>query len=258
MTGSRPTALVTLETDRLRVQVQRALEAALISGELVPGEVYSAPSLALAFGVSATPVREAMLALVRKGYVETVPNKGFRITKVSEADLDNIARIRQLVEVPIMADIAKSLPRLDKEGLESTADLIEAAAKAGDLIAYVGHDESFHLSLVRSLENPQLMEIISDLRAHTRLFGLEHLADQGELVSSAREHRELLELLFAGRVDEAIDLMRVHISHTRGKWAGPVDGLARGQRAGTPRGPGTRAGGIAKSTSHRPVDKSST
>ena len=73
---------------RYRDQVADALRAALIAGELEPGEVYSAPVLAVQFGVSATPVREAMLDLVREGLVDIVPNKGFRVTAVSERQLD--------------------------------------------------------------------------------------------------------------------------------------------------------------------------
>ncbi|MFF4607591.1 GntR family transcriptional regulator, partial [Streptomyces sp. NPDC001339] len=62
--------------ERLRDQVSHALRAALISGELRPGVVYSAPTLAGDFGISATPVREAMLDLAREGLVEPVRNKG--------------------------------------------------------------------------------------------------------------------------------------------------------------------------------------
>ena len=69
---------------RLRDEVAAALRAALIAGELRPGEVYSAPVLAARFGVSATPVREAMLDLVREGLVDTMPNKGFRVTELSD------------------------------------------------------------------------------------------------------------------------------------------------------------------------------
>jgi DNA-binding GntR family transcriptional regulator len=63
----------------LREQVSHALRAALIAGELRPGVVYSAPVLAAGFGVSATPVREAMLDLAKEGLVEVVRNKGFRV-----------------------------------------------------------------------------------------------------------------------------------------------------------------------------------
>ncbi len=71
----------------LRETVTERLRTSIISGDLVEGELYSAPSLGAAFGVSATPVREAMMDLVREGLVETVKNKGFRITGMTDAEL---------------------------------------------------------------------------------------------------------------------------------------------------------------------------
>src|SRR5258708_30619527 len=76
-----------------RDQVAHALRAALIAGQLRPGELSSAPALAARLGVSATPVREAMLDLVREGLVETVSNKGFRVTAVTERQLDEYTHI---------------------------------------------------------------------------------------------------------------------------------------------------------------------
>src|SRR5918997_6394280 len=88
-----------------RERVADALRAALIAGELRPGEVYSAPGLATRFGVSATPVREAMLDLAKEGLVDTVPNKGFRVTAVSEKQLDEYTHIRALIEIPTTAGL---------------------------------------------------------------------------------------------------------------------------------------------------------
>ena len=67
----------------LREEITELLRAAVMAGELQPGVTYSAPSLAEQFGVSATPVREAMLDLEKEGLVEIVRNKGFRVTSPS-------------------------------------------------------------------------------------------------------------------------------------------------------------------------------
>ena len=104
-----PDKISAVRSDSLREQVTRALEAAVVAGELQPGEIYSAPTLAERFQVSATPVREAMLDLVGEGMMEAVRNRGFRVMEVSEADLDQISQIRLLIEVPIMSQVAKLL-----------------------------------------------------------------------------------------------------------------------------------------------------
>src|SRR5262249_3901930 len=99
-----------VDSRSLRDQVQGALEAALIAGELVPGELYSAPMLGERFGVSATPVREAMLALVNDGFVIAERKRGFRVVEVSETDLDEICQIRLMLEVPATVEVSSSSP----------------------------------------------------------------------------------------------------------------------------------------------------
>src|ERR1700753_714884 len=108
----------------LREQVTEALRAALVSGALRAGVVYSAPGLAERFGVSATPVREAMLDLVKAGLVEAVPNKGFRVTELTERDLDEYTAIRAMLEPPTVAAVAASASREQVEGLRPLAERI--------------------------------------------------------------------------------------------------------------------------------------
>ena len=82
------------------LRITEALRAAIVTGELEPGQVYSAPRLGAQFGVSATPVREAMLDLLKEGLVRTVRNKGFEVLAPSPVALHDILEVRQLLEVP--------------------------------------------------------------------------------------------------------------------------------------------------------------
>jgi DNA-binding GntR family transcriptional regulator len=211
------------ERVNLRQQVAHALRAAMIAGEMRPGVVYSAPALAMRFGVSATPVREAMLDLAKEGLVEAVRNKGFRVTELSEQELDEITMIRALIEVPTIGDVARRCdpelaPRV--EALRSVAREIEALAEQKDLIRYVEADRTFHLSLLALAGNASLVALVGELRSRSRLYGLQQLADRGQLADSAREHEQLVDLVLAGHGAAAEALMRRHIGHVRGTWAG--------------------------------------
>jgi DNA-binding transcriptional MocR family regulator len=75
-----------LQRTSLRDQALAAIRHALVSGQIVPGVVYSASALAAELGVSNSPVREAMLALVDDGLMEVVPNRGYRPVALSAAD----------------------------------------------------------------------------------------------------------------------------------------------------------------------------
>lgn len=208
-------------TDRqsLREQVASVLRAALVAGEMRPGVLYSVPTLAERFGVSATPVREAMLDLAKEGLVDPVRNKGFRVTELADKDLDDITQLRELIEVPTVARLAEVITDADVEGLRGLAHAIVDSAAEGDLIRYLEADRRFHLRLLALAGNPRLVETVSHLRAQSRLYGLEQLAEQGRLTASAAEHDELLDALQANDAAWAEAVMRRHLGHVRGIWA---------------------------------------
>lgn len=214
-------AMVTQLADRpsLRAEVVGALRAALVSGRMRPGVVYSVPMLAAEFGVSATPVREAMLDLAKEGLVEAVRNRGFRVTEPTDRMLDEITELRALIEVPTVARLAHDAEPDDLEALRPVAQQIIARAREGDLLGYLDADRRFHLDLLALAGNLELVEVVRHLRDRTRLYGLEQLVAQGRLIASAQEHDELLNALVARDVEQARAVMARHIGHIRGIWA---------------------------------------
>jgi DNA-binding GntR family transcriptional regulator len=204
----------------VRSRVTDALRNALVAGEMEPGKVYSAPSLAALLGVSATPVREAMIDLSREGLVEMVRNKGYRVTELSPRDLDEIAALRALIEVPVVGDIARTGALADLQELRPLAEEIIHAAEAGDLITFIRADTEFHLQLLSLTGNRTLVRQVAELRSRSRLYGLRSLAAEGRLTASAREHAQLLDLLEERDAPAAEELMRRHIRHIRSTWAG--------------------------------------
>lgn len=204
----------------VREEVTDVLRGAIVSGEMRPGELYSAAGLGERFGVSATPVREAMLDLGKQGLVEVVRNRGYRVTALSEADLDHITQIRQLLEPTASAEAVGHITDAELEALRALASAIVDAAAGGDLVSYVNADREFHLRLLAAAGNPRLVRIVDDLRAQTRLYGLSALVASGRLVDSAQEHVEMCDLIAAGDAKKLKKLMGTHLGHTRREWAG--------------------------------------
>ncbi|MBO4207508.1 FCD domain-containing protein [Micromonospora echinofusca] len=218
--GGDGLTLVAIEgRQSLREEVAQALRAAIVAGQIRPGTTYSAPTLAARFGVSPTPVREAILDLAKEGLITIVRNKGFRIKSLSDRELDEITEVRGLLEIPVVADQAGRLTAEQLKELGSLADAIVAAAQRGDTVAYIDADTAFHLTLLRWAGNLRLVDIVADLRSRTRLNGLDALVGSGQLVASAEEHLELVALLAAGDREGAAELMRRHLRHVRGIWA---------------------------------------
>ena len=206
----------------LRDQVTEALRAALIAGQMKPGVLYSAPAIAEMLGVSATPVREAMLDLVKEDLVVPIRNKGFRVTELSDRELDELTEARLLLEVPTMGAVAAAYessmePELAR--LRALARDLEAAAATDEITRYLQLDTEFHAGFLALHGNNEIVRVVRQLRSRSRLFGLEALARSGKLVESTREHMQMIDLAVARDRSGLEELTRVHLSHTRTIWA---------------------------------------
>ncbi|MGW3243736.1 GntR family transcriptional regulator [Streptomyces sp. NPDC001070] len=212
------------ERHTVRDQVLSALRGALVTGELRPGAVYSAPALAERFGVSATPVREAMQLLAREGAVEALPNKGFRVAERSSRDLAELAEVRALLEVPVVLRLARTLPASRWEQLRPLAEATVVAAALGDRAAYAEVDRAFHRALLELSGNRQLVAVADELHRRSQWPVAEDHAHarpgrtapargiSAELVADATQHAVLLEALVSGDLAAVESLVREHFS----------------------------------------------
>jgi DNA-binding GntR family transcriptional regulator len=207
----------------VREQVRRILHAQVLSGTLVPGQVYSAVALAEELNVSATPVREAMLELANAGFVEVARNRGFRILTISDRDLDEIVELRLMLEVPAIKKVIATGSDEQLAALVPLADEIVEAARRADLPNYLLGDQAFHRALLELAGNARLVKLVIDLRDQTRLLGLGGLSASGKLIESAEEHCEIASTIQARNVKQAQVLMTRHIQHARGIWAGVAE-----------------------------------
>lgn len=205
----------------LRAKARRAIRAGVVTGEIQPGEIYSATALAETLGVSATPVREALIDLANAGLVEAVRNRGFRVVVLSDADLDEIFEIRTLLEVPSVGRMAGNLPAEQAELLSDVLVALESAAEAADLPRYLTADQAFHSGLLEPLGNKRLTELIAQMRDQQRLFGLRAIVHSTAFQASAAEHRAILNAVMAGDKAAAESLTLSHLKHTRADWAAP-------------------------------------
>jgi DNA-binding GntR family transcriptional regulator len=223
-----PEPMRVLEVQSLREQVERTLSARIVAGEFAPGTVLTVPTLADEFGVSATPVREAMLNLARRGFLSPMRNRGFRVTEVSEDELRQLGEVRALLEAPPMRGLAGRVPDETVRRLTALADEIVIAGREARFEEYLEADTAFHVMLLELVGNPHLVRIVRELRQQTRLLGLVNLSDSDALETSSLEHAELVRRLVAGDGEGAEALMRRHIGP--GLWSGRVESRSTGER----------------------------
>jgi DNA-binding GntR family transcriptional regulator len=184
----------------VRDQVADALRSALVRGDLAPGSVYSAPELAGRYGVSATPVREAMQLLAREGAVEVLPNRGFRVAEYAARDVAELAEVRALLEIPVLVRLARTEPTAYWAGLRPLAEEAARAAERGDRGVYGAADRAFHQALLGPCGNRRLLAVVDEMQRRAQWPALTAAAPMraGGMAADAAEHFALLVALSEG------------------------------------------------------------
>lgn len=203
----------------LREQARDAIRTSIVMGKIKPGNVESVVKVSAELGVSITPVREAVMDLANLGIVEVIRNKGFRVPQLTDSDLDEIFKLRTMLEVPAMSELAQTFGGQDSAPFRLLAHNIIDAAKRGEVREFLEADRKFHRALLEALGNRRLVAMVDQLRDQARMQGLQKLADHGDLNESAEEHLILLDAIVSGNAELSADLMTKHLAHSRGIWA---------------------------------------
>jgi DNA-binding GntR family transcriptional regulator len=209
-------ALESLGGDRstLTTRALEALRAAIVDGRLEAGERYSVAQLAERFGVSRTPVREALLVLERQGVVRFERNRGVRVLETTAHDLEEVFALRLLLEVPATRRACELLSKDDLDALDHELAAMSALAGEGDEGAFMAHDKAFHEVILRASGNRRLTTIVSQLRDHVRFRGASTVGRSRDLEAIRTEHVAILHALRARDPRAAADAMRAHLLET--------------------------------------------
>jgi DNA-binding GntR family transcriptional regulator len=194
----------------LRERVYDELRADMINCLLAPGTEIRENELAQRFGVSKSPVRDALMRLEREGLVITLPRQGYRVAPVSVADVQDMFELRDALEQATMERIVR------RASDEQLAELdrfrrFDGAAWSGGFIAY---NREFHISLARIAGNlrmrDQLLDLIDQMERAVQL-SLSSLK-KGDPLQVVEEHCRIIDALQARQAAKARRLASRHVS----------------------------------------------
>lgn len=204
-----------LEADMpLSARAREAIRTGILSGQLVAGTLHSVTALAERFGISRTPVREALIELSKQGMVRFERNRGVRILEPSVHDLEEIVEIRLLLEPPA---IYRAVGKIDADTIGQLEDeLIEMAhaAESADFVAFMRHDRRFHSLILGQSGNERLQGFIDQLRDLIVSRGNSTLGASRSAQEILAEHRAILDHIAAGDALAAATSMHDHIERT--------------------------------------------
>ena len=176
-----------------------------------PGHRALEQEVALALGMSRTPVREALMRLSGEGLVEVIPRHGMRVLPVSPTDMREIYEILTALECMAAELLARRQPSAaELKPLIDATKAMDKALKLEDLDAWAVADERFHAQLLELAGNRQLQATVLNYwdRAHrARLFTLRL---RPKPVNSTKEHMQMVERLRVGDAEGAARVTRAH------------------------------------------------
>jgi len=193
-------------------RIEAALMDDIAAGALAPGERLDEVTLTERFGVSRTPVREALSRLVAQGILAPGEKRGVRVAQYSREDLAQIFETMHEIESACARIASQRLTLLARAEIEATQARCESAAQIGDVAAYMRANEEFHAAIYRATGNPYMAELAADFRRRTGPFRAKKFASQADLIASAHSHRALIASIFSEDSKTASDGMRAHMT----------------------------------------------
>ena len=199
----------------LSTKVFHTLREDILSGKYRPNEELKEKNIGDEFGVSRTPVREALRQLELEGLVSIIPNKGAYVVGISKSDIQDIYEIRARLEGLCAKWACEHITQEQLDALDENVYLSEFhAGKEGHVQQILELDNKFHEMLYEAPKSAVLEHTLSDFHHYVQRVRKITLADPKRAVASNAEHRQIVEALRLGDCVKAEELATLHMMNT--------------------------------------------
>ena len=202
---------VSLTPRALYEEVAEQLRQRIFRRELEPGSWIDELKIAEEFGISRTPLREALKVLAAEGLVTMKVRRGAYVTEMSEKDLRDVYHLLSLLESDAAGVVARTATPTQRQALQALHDELEACVHDRDQFFAV--NERFHMQLLAIADNRWRDQMVADLRKVMKLNRHNSLLKQGRIEDSLQEHRAIMAALLAGDPDATARAMQAHFAH---------------------------------------------
>ena len=195
----------------LYLEVAERLRQRIFAHELLPGEWIDEQALTTAYGISRTPLREALKVLASEGLVILKPRRGCYVTEISEKDLDDIFPLMAMLEARCALEATEKAKVEDIRKLEAIHQELEVFAANNQIEQFFEANQEFHYAIQELADNRWLLQMIQDLRKVLKLTRLHSLSIDGRLQQSLIEHRGIMAAIKSGDPKRAELAMHDHL-----------------------------------------------
>lgn len=191
--------------------IHRAIADDIVHGRLAPGAALDETTIAATFGVSRTPIREALRQLEAIGLVETRAPRGAVVAALSERQLDDMFSVMAELEALCARWSAVTMTGAERRRLLELQAESERLVSAGNREAYVEFNNRFHEAIYSGAHNAFLAELAATVRTRCAPFRRAQFETLGRLAKSHGEHGAVVTAIQRGDADGAANAMRTHI-----------------------------------------------
>ena len=193
-------------------QLTRTLRQAIVTMRLRPGEMLSEQDLARRFGVSRSPVREALIKLGEAGLVRVLPQRGTQVVKISRAGVEDARFIREAVETAVVREAALKAGPSAVAGLNGSLKRQRQARNSGTAEDFLALDEEFHRLLAEAAGRPMAWRMVEDVKPQldrVRFLDMTQATPRHAVIA---QHGAIVEAIAARDPEAAEAAMRLHLS----------------------------------------------
>lgn len=197
--------------NRLSERLREVIEEEIATGTLVPGNRLDEVELANRFGVSRTPIREALSLLLGEGLIENLPRRGVVVAQISPHRLVEMFEVMAELEAMCARLAVRRMSDEELDALQAAHESCRGAALANDSDAYFYANEKFHFAIYAGSHNTFLFEQASALQRKLRPYRRLQLRVRNRVQRSFEEHQEIVDALRSGDADKVVTSMRNHV-----------------------------------------------
>jgi DNA-binding GntR family transcriptional regulator len=217
----------TISTRALYQEVAGRLRHAIFSHEYEPGSWIDEQALAKSYGISRTPMREALKVLSVEGLVTLIPRRGCYVAEIPEREVEEIFPVLALLEGRAAHEATVKASAEDVCHLQELHEKLERFAAKKDTDNFFEVNQEFHRTLHEIAGNRWLLQFINEMRKVMRLVRYHSLASEGRMEQSVAEHRHIMAAIGKRDAESAERLMRDHLLSGRDAFAKPQARSAR-------------------------------
>lgn len=195
----------------LRGKVFIQLQNDILNGKYQPGDSLIETRLSEELGVSRTPIREALRQLELEGLVQSVPNKGAVVTGITAKDIEDIYKIRMLIEGLAARLAAEKITREELDELKEAVELEEFYTQKNDTCHLLKFDSRFHEIIFKASKSRPLMHTLSTFHHYVQRARNASLSSPTRAQKALDEHRAILQAIIERDADRAEKLTTEHI-----------------------------------------------